>query len=149
MKYISIFALAFLLHCQTVVPWKSEWKPYENSQVFIAAVSAKASEKAIDSGSLAMRRSTCVEATNLLSTSHKLTSILVAYENQELTESEIKDLGRLISTYKIKPKQEECQSTTEASFFSSTAAWTNCQCLYRIDYPGGRKQFQSDLTQAK
>ncbi len=75
--------------------------------------------------------------------------MLVSFENQELDESEIKDLGRLISTYKIKPKQEECQSTTEASFFSSTGAWTNCQCLYRIDYPGGRKQFQSDLTQAK
>lgn len=149
MKLILSFLLLFLIHCNSIAPWKSEWKTSDGSQYFIAAITAKASVKAIEAGSLAMRRTTCVDATNVLSTSPKLTATLVDYENMKLTESELKDLGRLIADYKIKPKAESCQSMTEESLLFSSPAWETCQCIYRIEYPGGRAQFQSDLTRIK
>lgn len=130
------------------MPWKSEWKTINGTEIFFAAVTAKASPQAIESGSLAMRRSTCVNATNLLSTSPKLTTILLEQESIQLDEVETKDLGRLIATHKIKPKQDSCQSEGSSYFFASPA-WESCQCLYAIEYPGGRKQFQQDITQVK
>ncbi|XDD48589.1 hypothetical protein AB3N60_19310 (plasmid) [Leptospira sp. WS39.C2] len=148
MKYSPILLLFFLITCQTYSPWKSEWKQKDGIEVFYAAVSAKASAQAIESGSLAMRRTTCVNATNLLSTSPKLTNILLEQESVELTETEMKDLARLISAHKIKPKQDSCQSE-EGGFFLSSPAWENCQCLYTIEYPGGRAQFRKDLVQVK
>ncbi|MCW7463168.1 hypothetical protein [Leptospira limi] len=148
MRYLPIPLLVFLFTCHTYTPWKSGWKQKDGSEVFYAAVSAKASEQAIESGSLAMRRTTCVNATNLLSTSPKLTSILLENESVELSETEIKDLGRLIASHKIKPKQDSCQSE-EGGFFLPSPAWENCQCLYLIEYPGGRSQFRQDITQVK
>ncbi|MCG6149667.1 hypothetical protein LFX15_15325 [Leptospira levettii] len=148
MRFLTISLLLFLFNCHTYTPWKSGWKLKDGSEVFYAAVSAKASEQAIESGSLAMRRTTCVNATNLLSTSPKLTSILLENESVELSETEIKDLGRLIATHKIKPKQDSCQSE-EGGFFLPSPAWENCQCLYLIEYPGGRSQFRQDITQVK
>ncbi|TGL85268.1 hypothetical protein EHQ68_17645 [Leptospira congkakensis] len=148
MKY-SIFSVLFtLITCQSYMPWKSEWKTTNGTEVFFAAVSAKASEQAIESGSLAMRRTTCVNATNILSTSPKLTAILLEQESIQLDEVETKDLGRLIATHKIKPKQEACQSE-EGSYFFTSPAWETCQCIYSLEYPGGRKQFRQDLTQIK
>ncbi|MCW7470756.1 hypothetical protein [Leptospira kanakyensis] len=148
MKYLYFSTLLTLITCQSYMPWKSEWKTVNGNEVFYAAVSAKASNQAIESGSLAMRRTTCVNATNLLSTSPKLTTILLEQESIQLDEVEIKDLGRLIATHKIKPKQDSCQSEESGMFFSSPA-WETCQCLYAIEYPGGRKQFRQDITQIK
>ncbi|TGM45273.1 hypothetical protein [Leptospira vanthielii] len=148
MKYLIPFLLLLLITCQSYMPWKSEWKTKDGTEVFYAAVSAKASVQAIESGSLAMRRSTCVNATNLLSTSPKLTSILLEQESIQLDEVETKDLGRLISALKIKPKQDSCQPEDIGYFFTSPA-WETCQCLYIIEYPGGRNQFRQDLTQIK
>lgn len=148
MRFIPSSLLLCFIACQSYTPLKSEWKTVGDTEVFYAAVSAKASQQAIESGSLAMRRSTCLNATNLLSTSPKLTSILLEQESVQLDEVETKDLGRLISAHKIKPKQDSCQSENSGYFFASPA-WENCQCLYSIEYPGGRKQFRQDLTQIK
>ncbi|MCW7492491.1 hypothetical protein ND861_09845 [Leptospira sp. 2 VSF19] len=148
MRNLAPYLLLFFISCQSYTPWKSEWRNKNGAEVFYAAVSAKASPQAIESGSLAMRRSTCVNASNLLSTSPKLTSILLEHESIQLDEVEIKDLGRLISAHKIKPKQDSCQSE-DTGYFFTTQAWETCQCIYIIDYPGGRKQFRQDLTQVK
>ncbi|TGL33388.1 hypothetical protein [Leptospira perdikensis] len=148
MKYSPLCIVLVLLTCQSYMPWKSEWKTKDGTELFFAAVSAKASQQAIESGSLAMRKSTCVNATNLLSTSPKLTAILLEQESVELDEVETKDLSRLIASHKIKPKQEFCQ-TEEGSYFFTSPAWESCQCIYTIEYPGGRKQFRQDLTQIK
>ncbi|MBM9547831.1 hypothetical protein JWG40_12430 [Leptospira sp. 201903074] len=148
MKFTIPLILLFSIACQSYTPLKSEWRTQDNMEVFYAAVSAKASQNAIESGSLAMRRSTCVNATNLLSTSPKLTSILLEQESIQLDETEVKDLVRLISAHKIKPKQDSCQ-TESGSYFFASPAWETCQCLYIIEYPGGRKQFRQDLTQIK
>lgn len=148
MKYPSFLIPFLLITCQSYMPWKSEWKTKEGVELFYAAVSAKASAQAIESGSLAMRRSTCINATNLLSTSPKLTAILLEQESIELDEVETKDLARLIASHKIKPKQDSCQ-TEEGSYFFTSPAWESCQCFYTIEYPGGRKQFRQDLTQIK
>lgn len=148
MKFTIPFILLFITACQSYTPLKSEWKTQNGTEVFYAAVSAKASQQAIESGSLAMRRSTCVNATNLLSTSPKLTSILLEQESIQLDEVEAKDLGRLISTHKIKPKQDSCQ-TESGNYFFASPAWESCQCVYIIEYPGGRKQFHQDINQVK
>lgn len=148
MKYQTPFLLSLLITCQSYMPWKSEWRTRDGVEVFYAAVSAKASQQAIESGSLAMRRSTCVNATNLLSTSPKLTSILLEQESIQLDEVETKDLGRLISAHKIKPKLDSCQ-TENSGYFFANPAWETCQCFYIIEYPGGRNQFRQDLTQIK
>ncbi|MCW7459835.1 hypothetical protein ND856_18275 [Leptospira bandrabouensis] len=148
MKNFAPSLLFFFIACQSYTPWKSEWRNKDGLEVFYAAVSAKASPQAIESGSLAMRRSTCVNATNLLSTSPKLTSILLEQESIQLDEVETKDLGRLIFAHKIKPKQDSCQSE-ETGYFFASSAWETCQCIYIIEYPGGRKQFRQDLTQVK
>ncbi|MDF3822120.1 hypothetical protein P3G55_19600 [Leptospira sp. 96542] len=149
MKTISIlFCFLILVGCAAYTAWHSEWRTLGNQEYFFASIQAKASAKATQSGSLAMRRTTCVDATNLLSTSSKLTATLVDFEKYELTETELKDLGRLIALYKIKPKQESCQSSTGSGFFANPA-WETCECLYSIEYPGGRKKFREDLTQVK
>lgn len=98
----------------------------------------------MESGSISMRRSTCVEATNLQSTSSKVTTLLIEQESLELTDSQKKDLGKIIAEYKLKPKQEACQSEQEGFVFLSPA-WETCQCLYSIEYPGGRAKFREDL----
>ncbi|TGK86164.1 hypothetical protein EHQ31_18515 [Leptospira montravelensis] len=148
MKNLIPYFLLFFTACQSYTPWRSEWRNKNGVEVFYAAVSAKASPQAIESGSLAMRRSTCVNATNLLSTSPRLTSILLEQESIQLNEIETKDLARLISSHKIKPKQDSCQSEDIGYIFVSHA-WETCQCLYTIEYPGGRNQFRQDLTQVK
>ncbi|TGN13710.1 hypothetical protein [Leptospira ilyithenensis] len=144
MKFFIPFLILFGFYCTNFQPYHTEWKLSKDSDVFLAAVNAKASEKAISQDSIAMKRTTCVDAAKLLSTSARLTRYLVESEKTSLTESELQSLTKIVSSYNITPAIEECQSVPIESLFGSSE-WESCQCLFSIAYPGGRKKFKTDL----
>lgn len=138
----------FGFYCSHFQPYHTEWTLSKNQEVFLAAVNAKASEKAIAQDSFAMKRSTCVDASKLLSTSARFSRYLVESEKTSLTESELQSLTKIISSYNITPVLEECQSIPTESLFGSSE-WESCQCLFSVTYPGGRKKFKEDLEQIR
>jgi hypothetical protein len=144
----SLFVLSCLSCATTFVPYKSEWKQSPSGDVFYAGISASASEKATQIDSVSMKQRTCIDATKTISTSPKISQLLVDAEQQEISASEVKELGKLIASYKITPNLIECQPKSKDSFFGGVD-WSNCQCLYSVVYPGGRAQLQKNILKVK
>ncbi|MDZ4726238.1 MAG: hypothetical protein SH817_08770 [Leptospira sp.] len=149
MRYLISFAFISLITCASgFVSYKSEWKQTELGEAFFANLEGVASEKSISADSVSMKQRSCIDATKTLSTSTKVSKLLINAEGQNLEEHELKDLSKLIFSYQITPVLIECQPGKSESLFGGIN-WTTCQCLYSYKYPGGRKQFQNDLIKVK
>lgn len=146
-KYL-ILALLSLSCASTFKPYTSEWKVSDGNEIFYAGISAKASEKAVATDSVSMKQRTCIDAAKSISTSPKISKFLVDAEKQTLSESELRELGKQIASYRITPVLLECQPGPKDSMFGGTD-WASCQCLYSVIYPGGRSALQQDILKVK
>lgn len=118
--------------------------------------SARASDKAINAGSIAMKQTTCRRAARDLIAGDGLSKILGDYMEQASGVSDGQSTGQVIVAQSSGLVRGvgvyDCCSLDNRTGICAKKGepelWEDCQCVGYMKYPGGKKAFESAATEA-
>ncbi|MCC5813541.1 MAG: lipoprotein LipL21 [Leptospira sp.] len=127
----------------------------DNFDYLYMKFSARASNKAIDAGSVAMKQTTCRRAARDLIAGDALSKILGDYIEQASGVSDGQSTGQVIVAQSQGLVRGagiyDCCSLDSKGFCAKPGQpelWEDCQCVGYIKYPGGQKAFESSVKEA-